>query len=118
MREPGGAEVLADAVRKPLVLAQDDAEHERAPHAVRATSHRTLDSVAQTVSDARDAAATSDLAPRAAAEDHVDPLSGEPCPLVEAVLGAARLGHAHDRLQDRAARRRAADGEHQQGALA
>ena len=118
MGEARRPEVLTDILGQALVLAEDDAEDECALHPVRATPDGVLDSVAQAVTEARDAAAASDLTPAAAPEDHVDPLAREPGALVEAVLGTAWLRHAHDRLQDGAARRRAADREDQKRTLA
>ena len=113
-----GTEVLADTVRKSLVLAENDTEDERPLHSAGAAADGLLDSVAQSVTGPGDAVAASDLAPGAAPEDHVDPLACEPGTLVEAVFGTARLGHANDRLQDRAARRRAADRQDEEHTLA
>ena len=115
MREPGGPKVLPDRLRQPLVLAEDDAQDERALHAVRAPPDRSLDSIAQAIAAARDTTTRADLSPRARACDDVDSLASEPGTLVEAaVLGTSWLGHAHDRFQDGAARRRAADRKHEE----
>ncbi len=75
MREPEGPKVFPDRLRQPLVLPKNDAQNERALHAVRATSDGSLDSVAKVIADGRDATASADLSPRARARDDVDPLA-------------------------------------------
>jgi hypothetical protein len=104
MGEARRAEALAHVVGEALVLAEDDAEHERPLHSVCAASDGTLDLVAEPVADAGDTTAASDLAPGTTAQDHVDPLAGKPRLLVEAVVRRAWLCHAHERLQDRPSR--------------
>ena len=116
--EPGGAEVVLHVRGQALVLAEHDAQHDAAADARGAAPDRPLDAIAKAVAEPGDPAAPADLAPARGFEDDMDALTREPRPLVEAVSLRARLGHADARLQDRAARRRATDGQHEQHALA
>lgn len=45
MGEPRCSEILSNPLRKPLVLAEDDAQHQRAPHTGHAKPHSSFDSV-------------------------------------------------------------------------
>ena len=64
-----------------------------------------------------DSAAPPDLTPARRLEHDVDALAREPRALVEAVLRGPRLRDANRRLEDRPARRRATDGQHEKHAL-
>ena len=115
MRKARCPEVLLDVFRQSFVLAEDDPENQSTPDSLGSAPDRTLDSIAKTIAASGDAATTAELAPRAPAENDVDPLAREPGTLVEAsgAVCDSRLGHADDRLQDGTPRRRPTYGERQ-----
>ena len=117
MVEPRCAEVVLHVSWKPFVLAEDDAEDDAAADAVRAAPDGALDAVAERVTEPRDPAAPPDLAPARRLEHDVDALARQPRALVESVLLGSRLRDADRRLDDGTARRRAADGEHEEHSL-
>ena len=117
--EARSAEVVLDVVRQALVLAEDDAEHDAATDASGSPGDAGLDPVADVIAEAGDTPSATALAPARRLEHDVDALPLEPCLLVEAVLGGARLRDPDGRLQDGSTRRRGAtDRQHDQDALA
>ena len=118
MVQPRCPEVVLHPSWEALVLAEDDTEHDAAADTLRAAPDGALDAVAERVADSGDPTAPPDLAPARRLEHDVDPLACEPRALVEAVLFGPRLRDANRRLDDGTARRRAADGEHEEDPLA
>ena len=115
--EPGRAEVVLDARRQPFVLAEDDAQDDAASDTARTTPDGTLDPVAQPVPEAGDSSATADLTPARRFEHHMDTLTLEPGAFVEAVTRGPWLGDPNRRLENRPARGRATDGQHEKHAF-
>src|SRR4029453_12560727 len=107
------AEVVLHPPWKPFVLAEDDAEHDASADAGGATPDRELDAVTKPVTAPRTPAAPPDPAPARGGEHDVHAGASQPRALVEAVALGARLRDANRRLDDRATRRRAADGKHE-----
>jgi hypothetical protein len=109
--------VLADLLRESLVLAENDAENQRAPNADRTAADRVLHPVPQAVPEAGDPTSGADLPPGATAQDDLDSLARQPGALVESSIGLPRLADAHGRLQDRSTRRRSANREQEENPL-
>jgi hypothetical protein len=118
VREPRRAEVLPHALGDAFVLAEDDSQDEGATHAVRASAHRLLDPIAEAISEPREPSATPHLTPGTSAQDDVRSLPCEPRTLVEPSVRRPRLYNPDVGLQNRAARGRSADGQHEQRPLA
>src|ERR1700675_1496500 len=100
-----------------FVLAEDDAEDERPTPSARAAFNRFLHAVAQSVAEAGDPSAVSDLVPFPRAEDDVNPLACKPRALVEAPRARTRLRNDYLGLQDRALRRGALHRKQQKSTL-
>src|SRR4029079_510262 len=115
--EPGRAEIVLDAGRQPFVLAEHDAQDDCAADTGRTTPDGTLDPVAQPVPPAGDSSATAELTPARPLEYHMDALAREPGALVEAVTRRPWLGNPNCRLENRPARRRATDRQHEEHAF-
>ena len=117
--QAGGTEVVLNVRGQAFVLAEHDPEHDPAADSVRSARNGALDPLAKPVAEPGEPAATTELAPARRVEDDADPLAREPLPLVEAVVFGPWLDDSHRGLEDRAScRRRAADREHEQHALA
>ena len=119
MIEAGGTEVVLNVRWQAFVLAEHDPEHDPAADSVRPACDGALDPLAKAIAEPGEPAATTEIAPARRVEDDVDSLTREPVPLVEAVVFGPRLDDPHCGLEDRASRRRrAADREDEQHALA
>ena len=118
MVQPGGPEVVLYVGGEPLVLAEQDTEHDPATGAVGPACHGTLDPVPEDVAEAGETASPSDLAPARRLEHDPDSLTCKPRALVEAILLRPRLRDPDRCLQDGSTRWRAPDGENEQHTLA
>ncbi len=116
--EAGGLEVVAQVVRQPLVLAQDDPGEHGVPLAFEPGRDRACDVRAQAIREAADAAAPADDPPVAPVQDDVDAAAREPATLVEAVLRTSRRRDGRPELQHGSLGRRAAERQFEQHALA
>jgi hypothetical protein len=115
--EPRGAEVVAQLVGEPLVLAQHDTGDHRPPVALQAGRDRPCEPRPEPVGDTRRPTALADSAPAGSAQDDVHTAPAQQRPLVEAVLRAAGTLDLRNHVQLGALRGRAAGRQLQEDRL-